>query len=131
MYKVVFIDDEALVKIGLQSILDWNEEGFDVVGEAEDGREGLQLILQKEPDLVITDIVMPEMDGLEMIQKAKEQGSRAVFIVLSSFDEFELVKKAMQLGARDYILKLKISKGVLKEVLDNITGEMEDRKSVV
>ena len=131
MYKVVFIDDEALVKIGLQSILDWNEEGFDVVGEAEDGREGLQLILQKEPDLVITDIVMPEMDGLEMIQKAKEQGSRAVFIVLSSFDEFELVKKAMQLGARDYILKLKISKGVLKEVLDNITGEMEElsRKS--
>lgn len=98
MYKVVFIDDEALVKIGLQSILDWNEEGFDVVGEAEDGREGLQLILQKEPDLVITDIVMPEMDGLEMIQKAKEQGSRAVFIVLSSFDEFELVKRQCSWG---------------------------------
>ena len=126
MYKVVFIDDEALVKIGLQSSFDLKVESLDVVGEAEDGREGLQLILQKEPDLVITDIVMPEMDGLEMIQKAKEQGSRAVFIVLSSFDEFELVKKAMQLGARDYILKLKISKGVLKEVLDNITGEMEE-----
>lgn len=127
MFKVVLIDDEALVKIGLRSMLDWNEEGFDIVGEASSGREGLALIMKTRPDLVITDIVMPEMDGIEMIQKVKENNLNPIFVVLSSYDQFELVKKAMQLGARDYLLKLKVNHEALHEMVETIKLELKKK----
>lgn len=125
MYKLVFVDDEALVKMGLTAIVDWNAFGFDIVGEAKDGEEGLQLIERYNPDLVITDIVMPVLDGLEMIKKAGERGKKALFVVLSSYDEFGLVKKAMKLGAKDYILKMKISNEVVSEVLRDVLKELD------
>ena len=127
MFKVVFIDDETLVKVGLRSMLDWEKEEFEIEGEASNGCEGLELILQTKPDLVITDITMPEMDGIEMMQKVKESDLQPVFIVLSSYDQFELVKSAMQLGARDYLLKLKLNSDMLREMLKTVREELGKR----
>lgn len=128
MFKVVFIDDETLVKVGLRSMLDWEQEEFEIEGEASNGCEGLELILSTQPDLVITDITMPEMDGIEMMQKVKESDQDPVFIVLSSYDQFELVKRAMQLGARDYLLKLKLNGEMLKEMLKTVREELGKRE---
>lgn len=125
MFKVVFVDDETLVKLGLRSMLNWEEEGFEIEGEASNGKEGLELILKTKPDLVITDIIMPEMDGIKMMQQVKEQQLEPLFVFLSSYDQFELVKKAMKQGARDYLLKLKLNGEMLKEMLGNIKKELE------
>lgn len=128
MYKVVFIDDETLVKVGMRSMLDWEKEEFEIEGEASDGCEGLELILKVQPDLVITDIAMPKMDGIEMMQRVKENELDPVFIVLSSYDQFELVKRAMQLGARDYLLKLKLNSEMLRDMLETVRGELGKRE---
>lgn len=128
MFKVVFIDDETLVKVGLRSMLDWEKEEFEIEGEASNGCEGLELILKTKPDLVITDITMPEMDGIEMMQRVKESDQNPIFIVLSSYDQFELVKRAMQLGARDYLLKLKLNGEMLRDMLKTVREELGKRE---
>lgn len=125
MFKVVFVDDETLVKLDLRSMLNWEEEGFEIEGDASSGTEGLALILRTKPDLVITDIIMPEMDGIEMMQKVRESNLNPYFVFLSSYDQFELVKKAMQLAAKDYLLKLKLNSEMLHDMLGNIKRELE------
>lgn len=120
MLKVILVDDEALVKIGIKSLINSSETGFQIVGEGSDGESGLALIREHRPDLVITDIVMPRMNGIEMMAKAKAYCPNTVFVVLSSYDEFDLVKKAMKLGAWDYLLKLNINAEAISEILLSI-----------
>ena len=127
MIRVVFVDDEMLVKLGLRSVIDWNQEGFEIVGEASNGQEGLQLIKTLQPDLVISDIVMPGMDGIEMYQKLREEGIDPIFIVLSSYDQFDMVKRAMKAGARDYLLKLSLNTQAMHELLQEIREEIEEK----
>lgn len=128
MFKVVFIDDETLVKLGLRSMLNWEEEEFEIEGEASNGDEGLKLILKTKPDLVITDIIMPEMDGIEMMQKVQEHNLSPVFVFLSSYDQFELVKKAMRLGAKDYLLKLKLNSEMLHDMLETVKDDLKKKR---
>jgi len=120
LIKVVLIDDETLVKVGLKSLANWEKFGFEIVAEGSNGEEGLALIKKFNPQLVITDIVMPKMDGIEMMRKAKEYNPNIQVIVLSSYDEFELVRKAMKFGAWDYILKLNISTDSMDEMLERV-----------
>lgn len=115
--KVLLVDDEMVVRVGIKSIIDWEEIGFELIGEAANGSAALQIMEQSRPDIVITDIKMPEMDGLELIRRIKEAGYTTKFIVLSSYNEFDLVKQAMKLGASDYLLKMKMTKESLEEVL--------------
>lgn len=124
MLKVVIVDDETLVRVGLKSILNWEEEGYEIVGEENNGLNGLKLIKRTNPDIVITDIKMPGMDGIEMMQKALKFNKKLKFIVLSNYGEFHLVRQAMKLGARDYLLKLEIKPEVLTKVLSNIKDEI-------
>ena len=129
MYKVLLVDDEMLVKLGIRSILDWSDEGFEIAGEASGGKEGVQMALALQPDLIISDIAMPEMDGIEMLEEIKTNGLDPVFVALSSYDQFELVKRAMKAGARDYLLKLKINADSLHELLQGIREDL-DRKNL-
>lgn len=129
MYKVLLVDDEMLVKLGIRSILDWSDEGFEIAGEASGGKEGVQMALALQPDLIISDIAMPEMDGIEMLEEIKKNGLDPVFVALSSYDQFELVKRAMKAGARDYLLKLKINADSLHELLQGIREDL-DRKNL-
>ena len=115
--KVLIVDDEAIVRIGLKSIINWAEEGFDCVLEAGNGVEALLLVQKEAPDLIITDIKMPEMNGLELIEALRENQNGASIIVLSSYDDFEFVRQAMKLGATDYILKLQMTEASLSETI--------------
>ncbi|MFP7696753.1 response regulator [Trueperella sp. LYQ143] len=104
MLKVVLIDDESLIVRSLRFSIDWAAHDCHVVGEASDGAEGIELITHVKPDIVITDIKMPVMTGLEMLQNVKDRTSFAT-VILSGYDEFSLVQQALRLGVFDYILK--------------------------
>jgi two-component system response regulator YesN len=115
--KVLIVDDEMVVRVGIKSIIDWNQNSFELVGEAANGVTALRMIERNPPDVVLTDIKMPEMDGLELIRRIKEAGYPTKIIVLSSYNDFDLVKQAMKLGASDYLLKMKMTKDSLEETL--------------
>ena len=85
MYSVILVDDEPIVREGMEYIINWSEEGFEVIGSAENGLSGLKMIEEKNPDLVITDVKMPGLDGLKMIEKAKQLDNGAKYIVLSGY----------------------------------------------
>jgi two-component system response regulator YesN len=118
MLGVLIVDDEAIVRMNLKSMIDWEKEGFYILGEAENGKSGLELILREKPDIVITDVKMPVMDGLEMIREAGREYDGVRYVVLSSYEEFGLLKTAMNYGVTDYLLKLELTQTVLKKTLE-------------
>lgn len=105
MLKVLIVDDEAPVRRGVVAGIDWASLGCTVVGEAADGEEGIAAAERYRPELIITDVRMPRMDGLEMLRVLRERGSRAHVIVLTAHNDFECVRSALRLGAADYLLK--------------------------
>ncbi|MUT65201.1 response regulator transcription factor [Paenibacillus sp. NEAU-GSW1] len=122
--KVLIVDDEALIRQGIKHFINWEQEGFQIVGEAANGKEALELIAELRPHIVLTDIVMPIMDGEELTRRIKLEYPDIEVIVLSSFGEFDYVRSTFQSGVRDYILKPKLDIGhlltVLKETADKI-----------
>lgn len=105
MYKVLIVEDEDFIRRGLVYTIDWLKMQCVVTGEAGDGDEGLKKIISLQPDIVITDIRMPGLSGLEMIQQAKEQGCSFCSIILSSYSEFEYARASIRLGVFEYLLK--------------------------
>jgi two-component system response regulator YesN len=103
--KMVVIDDELLVRKGIISSVDWEREGIEIAGEAADGRSGLELIREVQPDLVLTDIKMPYMDGLEMIKTVRAEYPLIRIVILSVLEDFHTVREALKLGAVDYMNK--------------------------
>lgn len=114
---VVIVDDEVLVRQGIKHLLQWEQEGFSIVGEAANGQEALKLIEQLQPHIVITDIVMPQMDGVELTSIIKERYPQIEVIVLSSFSEFHYVRDTFQKGVADYMLKPKLEAEQLLAIL--------------
>jgi two-component system response regulator YesN len=125
MYSIAIIDDEALVRVGLKSLINWQDYDCQIVGEASNGEAGYELIKNSKPDIVITDIKMPVMDGLEMIEKVKAENIKTNFIVLSSYDEFNFVRQAMKLGVDDYIIKLELEPDILIKVLNKLKDKVQ------
>jgi two-component system response regulator YesN len=115
--KVVIIDDEALVRRGIVSSIPWHEHDIEVIGERSDGKSGLQLIRETKPDIVITDIRMPNMDGLEMVQFIRSEFPRIKILVLSVLEDFTTLREALRLGVDDYINKLTEPEELLERVL--------------
>ena len=105
MEKLLIADDEEIELDGMAELIDWPSYGYELVGTAINGKRGLALIQEKQPDIVITDIKMSVMDGLAMIRAAQEQHVDTVFVVLSGYGDYEYTSQAMQLGIRHYILK--------------------------
>ncbi|MDO5415706.1 MAG: response regulator [Lachnospiraceae bacterium] len=118
MYRIVLVDDEPLILAGIASLLDWEAYDCTIVGKATNGPTAFELIKETEPDIVITDIRMPVMDGLELVEKCKADGCSFAFIVLTNLEEFHLVRKALALGASDYLVKLDLNESALAESLD-------------
>jgi len=113
--RVLVVDDETLIREGIKHYLNWEQEGFEIVGEASNGQEALQLIETTQPHIIITDIVMPVMDGEELTRIVKERYPQIEIIILSSFGEFDYVRSTFQCGVVDYILKPKLdAQGLLK-----------------
>ncbi|WP_185897384.1 response regulator transcription factor [Paenibacillus zeisoli] len=117
--KVLIVDDEMLVRQGIKHLFEWESEGFVIAGEASNGREAMEKIAELKPHIIITDIVMPIMDGEELARKVKADYPEIEIIVLSSFGEFEYVRSTFQSGAVDYILKPKLEADKLLDILKN------------
>lgn len=122
--RVVIVDDEILIRQGIKHYLNWEQEGFQIVGEASNGKEALELIEQTKPHIVLTDIVMPIMDGEEMIRIVKANHPEIEVIVLSSFSEFHYVRSTFQSGVADYILKPKLDAQELLAILRKTAGRI-------
>ena len=105
MYTVILVDDEGEIREGIINKIKWNDLGFEVVGSAENGKETLELVEKLNPDVVMTDIMMPFMDGLELGEELAEKYPLTKIIIFSGFDDLEYAHKAIKLNVVEYILK--------------------------
>lgn len=105
MLKVLVVDDESVVRKGIVLGMDWASMGCVVVGEATNGEEGLEAVERYKPNVIITDVRMPRMDGIEMMFELRRRGCRAHAIVLTAYSDFTYARSALQFGAVDYLLK--------------------------
>lgn len=127
-YKVMLVDDDSLVRRGLKSFVDWEKKGLVLAGEAADGGKALELLESLRPDIVITDMYMPNYNGLKFIQEAQASFPDLLFIVLSCHNDIHYVKESMRLGAFDYLLKSSIvDSDELDVVLDKAVASLDAR----
>lgn len=105
MQNVLIVDDEPMIREGLRTLIDWEEHGYSVIGIAKNGKEGYEKYQQLKPDLIISDIKMPEMDGLTLIEKVRKENKGVHFIILSGYADFDYAKRAISCGANAYLLK--------------------------
>lgn len=127
MYRLVVIDDEYIVVQGIKALISRLKLDYEVVGAAYDGIQGLEVIRSEKPDVVITDIRIPGLDGLSVIEAAKEECPDTYFIVISGYSEFVYAQRALTLGVKDYI-----DKPVTADKLKNaLTMKMNGRRPVM
>lgn len=126
--KVMIADDEPMVCVVVKSCIKWEELNLELVGVAHDGRELLYQIREKKPDIVITDISMPEINGLELIESIRKQNVRCKFIIISGYRQFEYAHKALKNNVDDYLLK-PIDEQELNEALQRITMSLLSEKT--
>src|SRR5699024_889371 len=105
MYKVLLVDDERMILDGISKIVDWNSQGVELIGKAMNGIEAIDFIKKNLPDIVITDITMPGLDGIGLVSKTKDQYPDIKWVFLSGFSEFEYARQAMRYGVKHYLLK--------------------------
>lgn len=118
MTKLLIVEDEPLVQVGIRSLINWEELGIEICGIAKDGQQGLEYIELYQPQIVISDIKMPRMNGLELMKESKEQfGKLPVFIILTSYEEFNYLKEAMKYDVIEYLIKLELNKNDLMEAI--------------
>lgn len=127
MHRTIIVDDDMIVRMYLKDVIQWDTYGFTVVGIARDGEEALDMVHRMEPDVILTDISMPRMDGIELIRRLRAEGYDGVIDVLTCHDDFELVKSAMQQGADDYLLKNYLSDTTMGEILAKISEQLQKR----
>lgn len=128
MYNVVIVDDEQTVREGIRTLLTWESMGFTIVAESSDGEEGLNAVLRIQPDVVLVDVRMPGMSGIELISEARKRGYKGYFLILSGYSDFQYAKSAISLGVKGYLLK-PIDEDELYEYFSDISEELEqDRK---
>lgn len=131
MLKVLIAEDEDIIRKGLAYTIDWLKLGYVLVGEAANGQEGVEKIRELKPDVVIADIMMPKINGLEMIRRAKKE-VRFRSVILTSYAEFDYAKEAIELKAYEYLMK-PVDVDKLKEIMTNLRMEIENdnKKEIV
>jgi len=129
MLKVLLAEDEIIVRLGIKAVIAWEKHGFQFVGDAADGQEAMALIERENPDILLTDIMMPNMDGLALIEAVKIKYPHIRILVLSSYDEYDFVRKAMKLGAEDYVLKASLGPQQLLQILSEIALSIAKERS--
>ena len=128
MLKIFLAEDEVIVRETIKRMIPWEELGFELVGEAADGEMALPLLIRQKPDLLITDIKMPFMDGLTLAKLAKKELTELKIVILSGYDDFNYAKQAINIGVEDYLLK-PITKNALIERLSEIRSRYEHEKT--
>lgn len=127
MIKVFLVEDEAIIRRGIKKNVEWEKNGFEFVGEAGDGEYAYPQILKTEPDILITDIKMPFMDGLELSHLVKKILPNTKIIILSGYNEFEYAKEAITIGISEYLLK-PVTAASLTAVLRKVKEEIREEK---
>nr|WP_307993173.1 response regulator [uncultured Niameybacter sp.] len=127
MYNVLIVDDEKIIRIGMRAIIDWQAYGFKVVGIVSDGEQALQVIEEEEIDLVITDIKMPKIDGIQLVKRLKELEFNGQIIMLTSYGEFDLARECLRYGVHDYLLKGTLRSSELIQALEGVRPKLKDK----
>ena len=126
LYKILIVDDEEEVRSSIMRKMQWEQLGYQLVGDAENGEDALEKVRVLEPDLVLTDIKMPYMDGLTLTKYIKEERNSTEIVIFSGFDDFEYAQKAIKLGVIEYILK-PVNVVELTEILKKLKLKMDER----
>lgn len=131
MTRVLIAEDEMLVRLGLRNSIQWNRFNMTVIADVSNGLEALEYYERDKPDLIITDLKMPVMDGMQLIEKIRSKDQETKFIILTCVEEFEMVHKAIRYGVSDYILKLTMTPEDMENVLSKISADMNrDQKQL-
>ena len=129
MYRIMLLDDEVGVRNSIKAKIDWTTAGFEIALEASNGLEALQLLEKHAfPDVIITDVRMPQMDGIAFVNACKEKYPALRIIVLSGYSDFEYMKAAIQLGVKDYLLK-PVVRSELTSLLGKLAAELEEDRN--
>jgi len=127
MYAIMIVEDEELIRQGLTSLVDYEQFGMTVINQAENGREAWEKFQDQPADILLTDINMPQMNGLDLAHLVKEQSPSCHIIFLTGYDDFEFARKAIKLGADDYLLK-PFSKDDIEEMLAKVKGKLDQER---
>ena len=127
MIKVFLIEDEIVIREALERMIPWKEYGFELVGKAKDGEIALPMIRKSKPDVLITDIKMPFMDGLTLSSIVKKEFPNIRIVIVSGYDDFEYARKAIAIGVDDYLLK-PFSKDDIEEMLGKVKGKLDQER---
>jgi len=128
--RIMIVDDEFLVRMGIKSMLNWEETGYSIVCEAVNGQDAIKKIQQYAPQIILTDLVMEPVSGLDLIQYCRRNYPDIKIVVLSNYNDFENVRAAMKLGARDFLFKLTTNAQELLKILDGISEEIDQRQVI-
>ena len=130
MYQLLIVDDEPLVQAGIRSMLNWNEMNIEICGTAMNGQAALKIIEEKSPDIVITDIKMPVMNGLELAKGCRERYAEncPYFIILTSYEDFQMARDALAYQVSDYLVKLELTPEVLKTAIDRVLSQISQSR---
>lgn len=127
MYKILLVDDERIILDGISNFINWSSLGAELVGTAKNGLQAWELTKKLKPDIIITDIKMPGMDGLELVETVHQSYPHIKFIMLSGFSEFNFAKQAMQFGVKHYLLK-PCNENQIMEAIHELMAELEVQK---
>ena len=130
MYKIALIDDEAVVRDGMKDLIPWEELGLELIGTAEDGEKGLLLIQEMLPDIVLLDINMPRLNGLDLAHILTKNYPLIKIILISGYDEFHYARQALRMGVQDYILK-PVTKSEMVNLLYAIVGKLDEEREQI
>lgn len=127
MNTILIVDDDYIARSKIHALLDWERNGYQITGEVSNGKEALERMEKEMPQIVLVDMDMPVMNGVELIQEIKARGYQTSIIVLSSYNDFDYVRKSMKLGALDYILKSELDAGQMMLSLKR-AGDIQDKE---
>lgn len=131
MYKVLIVDDELIVRHAVKTLIHWEGSPFEYAGSCSNGRTALELIAQTDIDIVITDIKMPDMDGIALIKQLRADQYHGEILVLSNYNDFELVREALKHSAHDYMLKLTLQTDNFMQVLEEMAAKIDQKEPVL
>ncbi|UOQ48202.1 response regulator [Gracilibacillus caseinilyticus] len=129
MYKVLLVDDERMILDGISTIVDWNKYQTQLIGKAINGLEAYDFITKNQPDIVITDITMPGLDGLQLVKKAQMEYPEIKWIFISGYNEFEYARQAMRFGVKHYLLKPCNEDNIAEALADVVQEKQQEEQS--
>ncbi|MFD2614362.1 response regulator transcription factor [Paenibacillus gansuensis] len=125
LWRLLIIEDERPARESIKKLLQKADVPFEIIGEAENGQEGLHMIRSLRPDVVLSDIHMPQMDGVKLLQTVREEGLDCRFIMLTAISEFEYARQALEYGASGYLLKLSLDPQGIRQTMQKAASELE------